>query len=702
MKACRLPKRGGGRSLAFGAVEGYREAMRDERGARWFDDLRADVRYAVKGMRRNPGFILAVTLTLGLGIGVNGIVFGYVNTILFRPVPAQAPEELVALFTRDTKTGQTGAFGYDDFIDFRDRSGAFAGVAAMTGAPVNLVVPQTAGNATGDMVWAEIVTEDFFSLLGARPAVGRFFTAADAPQGGNPFLVLSYDAWQRRFQGDPNVAGRAIRINGSEFVVTGVAPRGFKGMRRLGFWPEVWVPIGMQPVVQPGAPGLLHGRGGGPLLVVGRLRPGFDLERTQAVAADFARQLEAAYPASNTNVGVSLLPAKVGFENPAIIKPRILVLSSALGIVGSLTVLLIICANLAVLQLARTASRAREIAIRLSLGCSRGRLTRQLLVESLLVAAPGAALGVAAMRLASPLEPYLTPKLPFQVGFGPTADIRVMFFTGAIAVASVVFFGVIPAVRAGRSRLVPSSASGLGLGRSDAGRPSRTRNVLVVSQLALSVILLIAASLFVRSLKMADTVSLGFEPRNRVLVSMNVGLQGYDQARGLRFYDEVLRRTRLASRRPRGELCVSRAIRHQRSRRTPLRRRPGEFQGRNLRRAGDLRGRRVRTGARRTAPGRPRLYAARRCRGAPRHDCQRLPRGSPVAGEERGRSAGALRQRVRTGSHSRRRDRRREVRSRRGRHHQTSLSATEAALSRLGNTRRPHARHSRSDALPSS
>ena len=182
--------------LAFGAADGYREAMRDERGARWFDDLRTDVRYAVKGIRRNPGFILAVTLTLGLGIGVNGIVFGYVNSILFRPVPAQAPEELAALFTRDTKTGRTGGLGYDEFIDFRDRSGAFAGVAAMTGAPVNLVMPQTAGNAAGDLVWAEIVTEDFFSVLGARPAVGRFFTAADAPQGGNPFVVLSYDAWQ--------------------------------------------------------------------------------------------------------------------------------------------------------------------------------------------------------------------------------------------------------------------------------------------------------------------------------------------------------------------------------------------------------------------------------------------------------------------------------------------------------------------------
>ena len=531
--------------LAFGAVEAHRETMRDERGARFFDDLRADVRYALRAMRRHPGFFLAATLTLGLGIGVNGIVFGYVNSILFRPVPADSPETLVALFTRDTKTGNTSGFAYDDFVDFRARSGAFAGLAAIFGAPVNLIVPHAGGATAGDMVWSEIVTEDYFSVLGMRPAAGRFFTATDAPQGGNRFAVLSYDAWLRRFDGDPDVAGRVVRINGHEFVVTGVAPRGFKGMRRLGFWPELWVPIGMQPVLQPGAPGLLQGRGGGSLLVVGRLRPGFDRNQTEAVVAGFARQLEAAYPASHTHVGVSLLPAAVGFENPDIIKPRILVLSSALGIVGSIAVLLIICANLAVLQLARTASRAREIAIRLSLGCSRARLTRQLLVESLLVAAPGVALGIAAMQLASPLEPYLTPKLPFQVGFGPTADIRVMVFTSAIAIAAVVLFSVIPAVRAGRSRVVPSSASGLAIGRSDAGRPSRTRNVLVVSQLALSLILLIAASLFVRSLAMAETLNLGFEPRDRVVVSVNVGLQGYDQARGLQFYDDVLRNTRL-------------------------------------------------------------------------------------------------------------------------------------------------------------
>jgi predicted permease len=531
--------------LAFGAVEGYREAMRDQRGARWFDDLRADVRYALKAMRRHPGFVVAATLTLGLGIGVNGIVFGYVNSILFRPVPAHAAEELVALFTRDTRTGGTGAFGYDDFLDFRDRSGAFAGLAAMTGTPVNLVVPQAGGNATGDMVWAEMVTEDFFSLLGTPPAIGRFFTAADAPQGGNAFVVLSYQAWERRFQRDPAVLGRAVRINGNEFVVTGVAPRGFKGLRRLGFWPEVWVPLGMQPLMQPGVASLLQGRGGGPLLIVGRRLPGFDLARTQAAATEFARQLEAAYPRTNVNVGVTVLSAKVGLENPAIIKPAILTLSSALAIVGSVIVLLIICANLAVLQLARTASRTREITIRLSLGCSRGRLTRQLLVESLLIAAPGVALGAAFMYLAAPLESLLTPKLAFPVGFAPTADVRVMCFTGIIAVTAAMFFGVIPAARAGRFGLGSPASGVFGAGRSEVQRPSRTRSVLVASQLALSVMPLIAASLFVRSLAMADSANLGFEPRNRVMVSVNVGLQGYDSVRGLQFYEEVLRRTRM-------------------------------------------------------------------------------------------------------------------------------------------------------------
>ena len=530
--------------LAFGAIESHRETMRDERGGRWLADLGADLRTAGRSMRRHPGFMLAVTVTLALGIGVNGIVFGYVNSLLFRPIPVEGADDLVALFTRDQRTGQTGPVAYDDFVDYRDRSLAFDGLAAMMGVPVTLAVTEPGGPVIGDMVWAELVTEDFFEVVGARPAAGRFFTAADAPRGGNPFVVLSFDAWQRRFHGDPQIIGRPVRINGREFVITGVAPQGFRGMRLLGFWPELWIPGGMQPAVQPRSKTMLQGRGAGSLLVVGRRRQDFDLARTQMAATEFARHLEAAHPASNANIGVTVVPAAVGVENPGIIKPTILILSSTLGIVGAFIVLLIICANLAVLQIARTAARAREIAIRLSLGCSRRRLTRQLLVESLVLAIPGVFAGAALLPLASVLEPLLSPKFAFQVGLGPTADVRVMLFTGSIALVAAALFGIVPAIRGGRSLAVPSAHGAIGAGRAGSARPSRVRGVLVVSQLAMTTILIVAAILLTRSLRLAANSDVGFKPQQRVLISMNVGLQGYDEPRGQRLYDEVLTRAR--------------------------------------------------------------------------------------------------------------------------------------------------------------
>jgi predicted permease len=530
--------------VAFGGLEGYREAMRDERGARWLNDVVADVRHALGVMRRSPGFTVAVAVTLGVGIGMNGIIFGYVNSILFRPVHARQPEQLVGLFNRDTRTGQVFRLGYADLVDFRDHSGAFDGLAAMVGVPLNVMLPSS-GAVASDLVWGEMVTENFFSVLDMRPALGRFFTTADAPQGANPFVVLRYESWQNRFHGDPSVAGRVIRINGTGFTITGVAPRGFRGMRMFGFWPEMFVPIGMHAVVQPGSTRMLQGRGGGSLLTFGRMRAGFDRELTTAAAAMFARQLETTYQESNTNVGVLVVPAKAGFDNPSFVKPRVLVLSSALSVFASLVTLLIICANLVNLQLARVAARSREFAIRLSLGCSRGRLTRQLAVESAVVALPGVLLAAAITRLAPSIEPYLTPRLQFPVGLGPTVDSRVTLFTAAVALLAIVVCGLLPALRAGRSSVVGDLANVLGRrARSASGRPPRLRGALVVSQLALSVMLLAGGALFVRSLVVARTTDLGFDPRDRAMISVNVGLQGYDETRGLRFYDEVLRRTR--------------------------------------------------------------------------------------------------------------------------------------------------------------
>lgn len=525
--------------VSFGGRDTHREEMRDGRGARWLDDLIIDVRYALRAMRRAPGFAIAVALTLGVGIGVNGIIFGAVDAMLFRPLPVQDPSRLVALFNVDTKSKQSFTVAYEDYADFRDKSGAFDGLAATTDMPLNLVVPWSA--AAADMVWGAMVTENFFTVLAMRPAIGRFFTAADAPQGANPFAVLSYDCWRSRFAGDSSVIGKTVRLNGTGFTVVAVAPRGFKGLRTFGFWPEIFVPIGMHDVAQPGSTHMLEGRGGGNLMVVGRLKRGMNRTDAEAASIGFAAQLAQAYPATNATESAMLIPAGSGFDNPAYVKPRVLFLSSALGIFASLVTLVIICANLANLQLARLATRVHEIAVRLSLGCSRGRLTRQMLVESSVVALPGALVAIMVLRFSSSFESLLVPHLQFRVGLGTTVNGRMVLFTAAVGAVAVILFGLVPALRVSRAR---SLSSLIGSPRTAPGRSRRLRGVLVVSQLALSVVLLVGATLFVRSLLLERSADVGFDPRNRALLSLNVGLQGYDEARGRRFYDDVLARVR--------------------------------------------------------------------------------------------------------------------------------------------------------------
>ena len=529
--------------VAFGGLDHHREAMRDGRGARLLSDFGGDVRYALRAMRRSPGFAIAVAVTLGVGVGVNGVVFGFVNTMFFRPMPAHNAKELVGVFTLDTRTGAPGLLAYEDYLDFRDRSGAFAGLAGETGVPLNLVVVTRGSTAAADMIWGDMVTENFFSVLGTRPVIGRFFTAADGAQGGNPFAVLSYDSWRQRFHGDSSIVGRTVRVNGSEFTITGVAPPGFKGLRTFGFWPEMFVPLGMHNVVMPGSTHLLEGRGPGWLYVVGRQHLGWTMQHSERSAQLFAAQLAASFPGSNANFGVMLLPGASGFDHPGFVKPRVLVLASVMGLFASIVTLLIICANLANMQLARAAARTHEIAIRLSLGCSRTRLARQLLAEALVLAVPGALLAVMSVRLSPWLEQYLVPHLQFHVGLGAVPDVRVVLFTAAVAVLAVVLFGLMPALRVTRPNLAPTPANVIGARARGAKPRSRMRDILVVTQLAMSVVLLVGGTLFVRSLFVARAIDLGFDGSNRLLLSVNVGLQSYDATRGRRFYDDILTRT---------------------------------------------------------------------------------------------------------------------------------------------------------------
>ena len=531
--------------IAFGGLDHHREAMRDGRGARLLADFAGDVRYGLRAIRRSPGFAIAVALTLGIGVGVNGIVFGFVNSMLFRPLPVPDAGRLVGVFTSDTKTGEPGLLAYSDYVDFRDRSGAFAGLAGATGVPLNLTAPLPNGTAgAADMVWGEMVTENYFTVLGMRPVLGRLFTAADAPQGANAFAVLSYPSWRQRFHGDSSVIGRVVRLNGSEFTITGVAQPGFKGLRTFGFWPEIFVPVGMHDVVLPGSKGPLQGRGDGWLYVVGRMRQGWTMEATARAARQFATQLARAYPQPDEHLGITLIPGAGGFDHPGFVKPKILVLASAMGVFASIVTLLIICANLANMQLARAAARSHEIAIRLSLGCSRARLARQLITEALILALPGALVAAVILRFAPLVERSMLPHLQFKVGFGTTTDYRVVLFTSAVAVLAVLLFGVAPALRATRSRVVPAAASVIGPRRRSARQRGRAGGVLVVAQLAMSVVLLVGGTLFVRSLLVARNLDVGFDQSNRMLLSVNVGLQGYTTERGRRFYDDVLARVR--------------------------------------------------------------------------------------------------------------------------------------------------------------
>ncbi|MEP7345820.1 MAG: ABC transporter permease [Gemmatimonadaceae bacterium] len=530
--------------IAFGSREHHREGMRDQRGRRWLDDLRADVRFALRAMRRKPVFVVAMALTLGVGVGINGIIFGFVNSLLLRPLPAREPEQLVGIFSLHAKTAQPDLLAYDDYLDLRDRSGVFEALAGRTDGPLNLVVHQPndssgAGEPAADMVWGEFVTENYFSVLGISPALGRLFTAGDAPQGANPFAVLSYIAWQTRFHADSAIIGRVIRLNGSEFTIVGVGPPGFRGIRTFGFWPEIWAPIGMHQVLIPGSSHLLEGRGDGWMMVVGRMHRGWTYERTAAATELFAAQLQRDHPATNKDLSMMLVPASSGFDHPAFIRPAVLQLASGLGMLAAIITLLIVCANLANLQLARSAARSREIAIRLSLGCSRARLTRQLLVECVLLAIPGAALAVAAVYASSSLESVMLPHLQFRVGFDPTVDVTVLGYTAGAALLAVVLFGLVPALRASRPAIAPSLISVAGRRRASS-RGQGMRASLVISQLAMSVLLLVSGMLFVRSLLLARAMDVGFDPDHRVLMSANLDLQGYDEARGRRFYRDVV------------------------------------------------------------------------------------------------------------------------------------------------------------------
>jgi predicted permease len=516
--------------LSFGGVERHRESVRDGRGTRWIEDFIRDLRYAARTLVRNPGFALASIITLGLAIGINGAVFTVVNGLILRPFQVPQPERLVSLFTNDPTNGGANEVGYDDFLDWRDRSGLFSGLAAQSTAPLSF------STGTGsEVVWSELVSGNYFSVLGLRPLLGRFFVAGEeARQSAAPYVVLSYDLWHQHFRGDSSVIGRIVRVNRAPAEIIGVAPRHFYGIRRFGFWPDLWMPLGASGTAA------LAGRGDGSLITIGRLRPGLTLEQAESQAAAFAQGLAEAHPASNRGIGAMLISARTPFDSPRFVQPRILILSSMLGMIGVGLILLIACANVANLMLARAAARRREMAVRLSIGGSRGRLIRQLLTESALISALGGLVAIPLTLLAMRWQSALVPQLQFRVGLIMTIDQRVMLFTGLLAFAAVFLFGLAPALQATRVDLVGALRNEPAAVRHR--RRPQLRNLLVAGQLAMSVVLLICGTLFMRSLRATRDIDLGVIAADRVLVSANPDVQGYDARRSQAYYQQARQR----------------------------------------------------------------------------------------------------------------------------------------------------------------
>ena len=493
------------------------------------DEFRHDVRYGVRMLARSPGFTAVAVLSLALGIGATTTIFSVTNAALLRPLPLENPDRLVGLWSSRSRTG-FGPISYPNYKDYRDQNHVFTGLAASSPArPMNL-----SGRGTPTQVNGMPVSGDYFSVLGVRPVLGRgFLPEEDRTPGTHPVVVISHGLWQGRFGSDPNVVGDIVVLNGQPFTVVGVAPKGFTNASVGPFvnQADVWFPM-MWDLDDMFA----AARGLGVLGLVGRLKPGISLDQAQADMSILAGQIERAYPGMSINwrrLGVTVVSELRG--RPVEVRQLRRSAAFMMTVVG--LVLLIACVNVTNMLLARAVDRRKEFGIRLAMGSSRRRLIRQLLTEGLLLATVGGSVGlVVSTWTAEALRPFL----PFGAGqFDPVLDGRVVGFVVTVVLAAAVIVGLAPALRASTPDLVrelKDTASPGGPAR------SRLRSVLVAAQISTSVVLLIGAGLFVRSLQHLNTAELGFNPRNVLLANVNLPLQEYDKATVNVFSRQLLER----------------------------------------------------------------------------------------------------------------------------------------------------------------
>jgi predicted permease len=491
-----------------------------------------DVRYAIRLLRRNPIFALTAAVSLAIGIGANTTIFTIANALLFKTPPGVAdPSRLVDIGRSQNGQG-FDTNSYPNYLDVRRRSTVFSGVYAYR---LDSQAMSLATSAGAERVYGDVVSSNYFTVLGTRPTVGRFFTPEDGENPGDSALVvLGHQFWMRRFNGDPAVVGRTVDINASPFTVIGVGPEGFQGTTVLAA--DLWVPMTMIATVNLSRDaGILDRREAVWLVMGARLKSGVTVRQAQAELDTLGRALEREYPDANRGKGLRAAALSPIPGNSAPVSGFIAVL---MGIVG--LVLAIACANVAGVLLARATSRQREIAVRLAIGAGRARLVRQLLVEAIVLFAIGAAAALAIARVMTTLLVSLLPTLPLQVDVTLPLESRALAFTGALSFVAAILSGLVPALHASRADVLP------GLKAEVAGSPGkqRLRNAFVIAQVAFSVVLVVGAGLFVRALERAASIDPGFDPKGVELAALDLSLGPYTETTGTTFGWNLLERVR--------------------------------------------------------------------------------------------------------------------------------------------------------------
>ncbi len=494
-----------------------------------------DIRYGVRMLTKNPGVTAVAVLTLALGIGANAAIFSGVSAFVLRPLPVPDSAQLVRPIELTEDRGISDELSYPDFSDYRNQATVFEAMSAEDMTPVAL----DADNQS-DIIWGQVVSGSYFNVVQVKPLMGRtFLPDEDKTPGANPVVVISHSLWQRRFDADPNIVGQTIRLSNRGYQVIGVTPPSFAGSK-FALSMDFWIPMAMAEELRR-SPGLLSDRDSHWMNVLARLKPGVTMEQATQELQTIAARLNQVYPnerAANTQALVDTeINTRFGEAS------TVLMSGSAIAMAIVVLVLLIACANVANLMLARAAARRKEIGIRLALGASRFRLVRQLLTESLLLSLLGGGFGLLLAYWVTDLMQGFVPVLEYNIVDNFFAlDERALLFTLGISLATGLISGLAPAWYSSNPAVVPILKGEINGGQRGRRRRLSLRPALVVVQVALSLTVLVCGGLFIKSFRKAQTMDPGFGTKNALIVSLDPELVGYDSERSRNFFRQIIER----------------------------------------------------------------------------------------------------------------------------------------------------------------